>query len=117
MRKQKKQNFPVLFLAAGGLLLLLAAVVLIAQNGASQAVPTLPVSSAQEEETYPEIARVSLAEAKAALDAGSAVFLDVRDPEPYAANHISGALNIPLGELETRQKDLDPNQWIITYCT
>lgn len=117
MRKQKTQNYPVLFLVAGGILLLLAAVVLIAQNGASRAVPTLPVSGGQEEETYPEIARVSLAEAKAALDAGSAVFIDVRDAEPYAANHISGALNIPLGELETRRNELDSNQWIITYCT
>ena len=29
----------------------------------------------------------------------------------------AGALNIPLGDIETRYRELNPNQWIITYCT
>jgi len=30
---------------------------------------------------------------------------------------ITGAINIPLAELESRLGDLDKLQWIITYCT
>ncbi len=69
---------------------------------------TVPVASIQ---------RVSLTDARTALDAKTAVFVDVRDADVYQADHISGALNIPLGEIETRYRELNPNQWIITYCT
>jgi len=63
------------------------------------------------------IPRVSLAEAKAAYDEGTAVFLDVRFADDYAASHVPGALSIPLADLETRLGELDPTDWIITYCT
>ena len=119
MKKRKTQkNFPVLFLVAGGLLLIIAAVMLNSQNGGTQATPSEPVvSSGHDEETYPEIERVSLEDAKAALDAGTAVFVDVRGVEAYNMSHIPGSLSIPLAELESRLTELDQNQWIITYCT
>jgi len=66
---------------------------------------------------YPEIKRVSPGDARAALELKQAVIVDVRDAESYASKHIAGAINIPLGELEARLKELDPNEWIITYCT
>lgn len=66
---------------------------------------------------FPEVERVSLADSKAAFDGGEAVFLDVRDPDSYAASHIPGAINIPVSQLESRAAELDPNEWIITYCT
>jgi len=119
MKKRKtKRNFPVLVLVAGGLLLIIAAVMLSSQNGVIQATPSSPtVSSGFDEDTYPEIERVSLEDANAARDAGTAVFVDVRGAEAYAMSHISGSLSIPLAEIETRLSELDPNQWIITYCT
>jgi len=64
-----------------------------------------------------EVQRVSLEESKMAFDNGEAVFIDVRSESSYAASHIPGALSIPLAELEGRLGELDPNQWIITYCT
>lgn len=66
---------------------------------------------------FPEIERVTLADSKAAFDSGEAVFLDVRSPDAYNASHIPGAINIPVSELESRAAELDPNEWIITYCT
>jgi rhodanese-related sulfurtransferase len=42
--------------------------------------------------------------------------IDVRNPEEYAAKHISGAINIPLGELENRSNELSKNALIITAC-
>ena len=42
--------------------------------------------------------------------------IDVRNPEEYAAKHISGAINIPLGELENRSNELSKQSLIITVC-
>ncbi|MBI5953015.1 MAG: hypothetical protein HY865_15260 [Chloroflexi bacterium] len=112
---RRKTTSPIpLFLLIGGGLLLIAAAFLFATQTASPA----PTAAAPfEEETYPEIPRVSLADAKAALDAGTAIIVDVRSAEAYVGGHITGAINIPLAELEARLGELDPNQWIITYCT
>jgi hypothetical protein len=63
------------------------------------------------------VARVSLEEARAAYDKNEALFLDVRSISSYAGSHIPGARSIPLADLESRMGDLDPSQWIITYCT
>ena len=115
MKKRKSQKFPILFLIAGGLLLLLAAFLMMTQNGSGQ--PASPASSAYDEETYPDIPRVSLEDAKAAFEAGTAVFVDVRGVDVFAMSHIPGSLSIPLADLGTRLAELDPNQWIITYCT
>ncbi len=118
MKRRKAKKFPVLLLAAGGLLLIVVAVMLGLQRGTNQASLSAPAaSSGHDEETYPEIERVSLEDAKAALDAGKAVFVDVRGLEAYNMSHIPGSLSIPLAELESRLTELDQNQWIITYCT
>lgn len=114
-RKKNKINPTPLFIFVGGGLLLIVAAILLATQNASPS-PT-PAAAFEEEETYPEIPRVSLDEAKAALDAGSAIFVDVRSAEAYAGGHIAGAINIPLAELESRLSELDKAQWIITYCT
>lgn len=42
--------------------------------------------------------------------------IDVRCPEEYAAKHIYGAINIPLGDLESRSKELSKQSMIITVC-
>ena len=114
MSRQKKNNFvPLVALVGGGLLLIVAAFMLANQTPA--AAPTQEAAFA--EEVYPEIQRVSIDEAKAALDSNSAVFVDVRSVEAYQAGHVSGAINIPIEELEARLGELDKAQWIITYCT
>lgn len=82
------------------------------------AAPTAaPPASSVADIPYPEIKRVSPGDARAALELKQAVIVDVRDADSYASKHIAGAINIPLSELEARLKELDPNQWIITYCT
>ncbi len=112
MSRQKKNNLiPLVALVGGGLLLIVAAFMLANQT------PTAAPEAAFVEEVYPEIQRVSIEEAKAALDSGSAVFVDVRSVEAYQASHISGAVNIPSEELEARLGELDKAKWIITYCT
>ena len=42
--------------------------------------------------------------------------IDVRPVEEYNAGHVSGAINIPLAELEKHLEKLDPDQEIVAYC-
>jgi hypothetical protein len=79
--------------------------------------PSIAPSPFQPEETFPEIQRVPLIEAKSAFDSRAALFLDVRSSSQFSAGHIPEALSIPLISLEDALADLDPSQWIITYCT
>ena len=69
--------------------------------------------------TEAEVPRVTAEEAKAALEDGTAIIVDVRSKETYKMSHIPGALHIALGEFETRPEKLKlpKDQWIITYCT
>jgi rhodanese-related sulfurtransferase/rubrerythrin len=65
------------------------------------------------------VTRLAPSEIKAILDQdkkGEFLLLDVRQPEEYEVGHIPGAMLIPLGELEIRKDELDPNRKIITYC-
>jgi len=66
---------------------------------------------------YPEIPRVTLEGARAAFDSGVAVIVDTRSAESFAQSHAAGAINIPVNEMEALYTQLDPNQWIIPYCT
>ncbi len=109
--RRKNNSIPFLILVGGGLLLIVTAFMLANQT------PTAAPEAGFVEEVYPEIQRVSIDEAKAALDSNSAVFVDVRSAEAYQVSHISGAVNIPSEELEARLGELDKIQWIITYCT
>lgn len=98
-------------LTLGGGVVLVVAALIIGLGGLVQAepTPTVPVTSND------QVQRVSIQDAKDAYDAGSAVFLDVRSADAYAELHIKGAINIPLGDIEARMGELDPDHWIITY--
>jgi len=105
----------LLLVVLGGLFLLAVAFILVWQNNASPNTSSQP--SDGESIPLPEISRVSLEDTKAAFDSGSGVFLDVRDANSYAAGHIPGALSFPLNNLPDRLSELNPQDWIITYCT
>lgn len=65
------------------------------------------------------IKTVPAADVKAAIDKKEkAVFLDVRDPNEYAAGHLPGAMNISRGTLEFNvfNKIPDQNAKIYVYC-
>ena len=42
--------------------------------------------------------------------------VDVREADEYEANHVPGAVNIPLSEIDTRQSELDKNASIYLIC-
>jgi len=103
-----------------GTVIVIAAVLLTLSNQTPNppaSTAASPTTASAGEPTYPEVERVSLEDSKAAYDQGTAVFLDVRSTSSYSQGHIPGALSIPLGELQDRTSELNPDDWIITYCT
>jgi 3-mercaptopyruvate sulfurtransferase SseA len=69
--------------------------------------------------TESQVPRISVSDAKAAIDSGQAILVDVRSADSYAAGHAAGAMSIPLGNFEVNidKLSLEKDQWIITYCT
>ena len=117
--KNKKINF-----------LLFIAILILVSACKTTSAPTQPVISTlelpqpqQEQDNLPqteaEVPRVTVEDAKAALDSGEAIIVDVRSAEAYAEGHVTDAISVPLGEFENNIANvpLDKNQWIITYCT
>lgn len=45
-----------------------------------------------------------------------ALLIDVREPFEYAADHLDGAVNIPLGELRGRLAELPRDRELLVYC-
>lgn len=108
-RKPTFNNLLPLFLILAGAVLGLAVLIVYLIG--------IPGSQANNDASTGQVKRVSLANAKRAYDQGRAVFLDVRPADSFRAGHIPGSINIPLEELEIRVNELDPNAWIIPYCT
>ena len=127
MQRKRLSNslgiLPIVIIILGLVLIAVGAVLLLRSRTnppLSATTPSSPAAATQVaggEPSYPEIQRVSLDDAKKAFDDGNAVFLDVRSATSFGESHIPGALNIPLADINTRSGELDPNQWIITYCT
>ena len=116
---QSNTLFPLILIGLGVLLIIGVGIWAIAgQNQAANpsAAPSANQNTGQDI-PLPEVKRVTLADAKAAFDGKEAVIVDVRDSESYAVGHIPGAVNIPAALMANRAGELDPNAWIITYCT
>jgi rhodanese-related sulfurtransferase/DNA-binding transcriptional ArsR family regulator len=47
---------------------------------------------------------------------GLVTVLDVRPTEEFAAGHVRGAVNIPVGELEKRLAELPKRKEVVAYC-
>jgi hydroxyacylglutathione hydrolase len=61
-------------------------------------------------------ARGSATELRPLIARNGVLLLDVRTPAEYAAGHIPGSRNIPLGRLAERLGELPADQKIIVYC-
>jgi 3-mercaptopyruvate sulfurtransferase SseA len=82
------------------------------EPASTQSIENLPQSDA-------EVPRITVEEARAALESGEAIMVDVRAPGAFEESHIAGAISVPLGAIERdlASLPLSKNQWIITYCT
>lgn len=70
------------------------------------------------EEAKRSIKEVTVDEARDILKKGSAVFLDVREPQEHEDGVVRGALRIPRGVLELQIERVIPDraQEIVVYC-
>jgi hypothetical protein len=73
-----------------------------------------PIPAAQG--TLESAKRITREEAIKLVKGKKAVFVDVRGKDQYDAGHIVGAINIPLGDILKRFREVPPKQMIITYC-
>jgi 3-mercaptopyruvate sulfurtransferase SseA len=111
-------------MVAGGVLLIIASVAWMMFSSPFNKTPTSGLAGIQASQPlpstrvpYPDIQRISVGDAKAALDLKQAIFIDVRGEPSFSTGHIPGALSLTEEQLLSRLDELDPSAWIITYCT
>lgn len=118
MRSDRRSIYPILMVSFGVLLIAASLVwflkaaqkpVVAAQNPTS--------GSASSNIPYPEVKRVSPADAKAASELNTAVFIDVRGDPYFSDGHIPGAISMTQDEMQSRMGELNKDQWLILYCT
>jgi rhodanese-related sulfurtransferase len=59
---------------------------------------------------------VPLAEVMQRAQDGLVTIIDVRPPHEFAAAHLPGAINLPLGELAQRLGELPTGREVVAYC-
>lgn len=63
------------------------------------------------------VPRITVAQARQAMENGEAFFVDTRSVESYNAQHIRGAINIPMAEAAARMNELPKGKLVIAYCS
>ena len=63
------------------------------------------------------VRRITPAQARAAVEKGQAVIVDVRGADSYNNGHIKGALLVPVNDIGSRAGELPRGKLIITYCS
>jgi hypothetical protein len=87
---------------------------------ASVAIPaSVPTPTPTPKMQTPEdgVRRITPVEARAALDKGKAIIIDVRGDASYNAGHVKGALSISVNDIGARAGELPRDKMIITYCS
>lgn len=124
LKPQNRQPLLPILMVAGGVLLILTSVAWIMMANTPPQAPSASLPAGQVSQTlpptrvpYPGIQRVSVGDAKAALELKQAILIDVRGEPYFSAGHIPGAYSFTEDEMLSRMSELDPSAWIITYCT
>lgn len=63
-----------------------------------------------------QVPEIDIDEAKKALDAKAAIFIDIRDPHSFSAAHIPGALTVDDRTVGKFVEETDKATPIIVYC-
>lgn len=64
----------------------------------------------------PKIIHIAPGQVAEEMRGGKVQLVDVREPHEFAAGHIPGAVNIPLGSLAGRLGELDPSVETLMVC-
>ena len=64
-----------------------------------------------------DVPRITVEDAKKAVDAGTAVIIDVRAEAAYNLEHIAGSSNVPIGSKDDKIDALPKDKKLILYCS
>ena len=76
-----------------------------------------PMAEVKKMEKDADVPRISVADAKKEVEAGTAVIVDSRPETNFTAEHIAGSINIPFGSNNDAFTKLPPDKKIIVYCS
>lgn len=109
----RKEGLRVYYTLAGDdVLLLLNSLRQVAEHRVAEVDRLLRTWLAHRDEMEPVPATVLLERAKKGL----VTVLDVRPAEEYAAGHLPGAINVPIGKLESYLSRLPRRKEVVAYC-
>ena len=111
MRKKKNQAL-IPFILLGAVIIISIAGLILADN-----LRQARIENPGEITNQDEIPRVTAEEAYQAVQNGEAVLVDTRTESEFQSDHASGAISLPVNQVEARLGELDPDTWYITYCT
>lgn len=108
-RRRTTTGMPVYVWAGGlvGLLLIVAGLIFLTERQGTNPNPTT--------QPYPDVPRISPAEAHGQQQSGTGVIVDVRGAQLYQEAHAAGALSVPEDELLTRIGELPTDKNLIFY--
>jgi rhodanese-related sulfurtransferase len=108
-------------LGAVGIALGSATLGIAVNHWSPRGIPVLPRPGEERLPLPPGVQALSLAEAGAAFESGSALFVDARCPEEYEEEHIPGAVNVPRDEYEEWVLDvadqIESAPAVVVYCS
>ena len=85
---------------------------------AAAVVTTSTTASAQYKLDETSVVRISLADLKKRMAAGTVVVVDVRDEASYAQGHIPGSWLVPVESTAQRTAELKKlGKMVVTYCS
>jgi len=79
-------------------------------------VPLITPSPTVDGPTKADVPRIGVAAAKAKVEAGEAILVDVRTEATYGGSHIPGAISMPADQVARRYAELASEKLIIFYC-
>ena len=109
---RREGKFMFYRLADDAVLELLASLRRVAERSSAE-VAQVVRSYFDERDSLEPVSRRELADR---LKSGLVTVLDLRPKDEFALGHVPGAINVPLGELEKRLAEFDPDQEIVAYC-
>ncbi|MFA9460300.1 ArsR/SmtB family transcription factor [Thiohalorhabdus sp. Cl-TMA] len=109
----RKEGLYVYYRVAGDeVIRLLEAVRAVAERNLAEVGQLIAINLASRDQADPLAAEELLSRARE----GDVTVLDVRPEEEFAAGHLPGAVNVPLGELESYLEGLSHEQEVVAYC-
>jgi predicted sulfurtransferase len=82
------------------------------------ALPARLRAGPQDPDALAKVSRITVAELKKLIAAGSVVIIDVRNGEAFEAGHLPGAFSVPLDTVAARALELAAKKkTVVTYCS